>query len=117
MIMGNKISNEDLQALREDIQKERKAYYKGEYRHGWLAMIDNCLGELQDFRTNAKSVTIDLPPKVVRKIMEKAVNEVLKDIIIKCPDCRKEINLGEILTNSSGRSEDKEEQPKDIKEQ
>ena len=117
MIMGNKISNEDLQLLREEIQKERKAFNAGEYRNGWLAMIDNCLCELQAFRANAKSVTIDMPPKVVKKIMEKAVNEVLEDIIIKCPDCRKEINLGEILTNPSRRSEDKEEQPKDIKEQ
>ncbi len=104
MIMENKISNEDLQTLREDIQKERKAYYKGEYRNGWLAMVDECLSELQEYRKNAKTVTIDLNPKTAKKLMENAVKDVLSKYVIKCAKCGNEIDLGEIFSNTSGGS-------------
>lgn len=109
MIMENKISNDDLQLLRNQLQKERKAFYKGEYRGGWLAMVDKCLAELQEYRKNAKTVTIDLNHKTAKRIMENAVKDVLSQYVIKCTECGKEIDLGEIFANTSGKSGNKEE--------
>lgn len=48
--MNKRISDEDLQALRNDIKREIGQFRKGEQHHGWLQMIDNCLGELQNYR-------------------------------------------------------------------
>ena len=85
--MNKKISDEDLQMLRADIKKEICDFRKGEPRHGWLCMIDNCLGELQNYRKNRNVTTIEVSEKYIRNIIGERLEELIESIEITCPEC------------------------------
>ena len=85
--MNKRISDEDLQTLRDGIKKEIVQFRKGEYYHGWLQMIDNCLGELQNFRKYRNSVTMEVSEKYIRNIIEKRLEELMESIEISCANC------------------------------
>ena len=85
--MNKRISDEDLQTLRNEIKKEIGQFRKGEHHHGWLQMIDNCLDELQNFRKYRNVTTIEVSEKYIRNIIEKRLDELMDSIEISCTNC------------------------------
>lgn len=123
--MNKRISDEDLQTLRNDIKREIGQFRKGEQHHGWLQMIDNCLGELQNYRKNANTATIEVSGKYMRNIIEKRLEELIESLEITCANCghvlrpvnkEKDNDKHDLQLNTSGRTQDKKEQPADPKE-
>lgn len=90
-----RISNDELEWLRNQVKISIRTSYLDTYRHGYYQMIDNCLDELQSYRKNAKTVQISITDKTLENMVKKSVQKFISNMEIICPNCGADMRMKE----------------------